>query len=40
MNVILLKPFSEKEVVTAVFQMGPLKAPGPNGFGACLYQDN
>lgn len=34
------KPFVEKEVEEAVFQMGGLKAPGPDGFIAAFYQKN
>ncbi|XP_074277325.1 uncharacterized protein LOC141600966 [Silene latifolia] len=34
----LSRPFTAKEVRTAVFQMGALKAPGPDGIPACFYQ--
>ncbi|XP_074293061.1 uncharacterized protein LOC141619965 [Silene latifolia] len=34
----LSRPFSAKEVRTAVFQMGALKAPGPDGIPAVFYQ--
>jgi hypothetical protein len=34
MNDGLLKPFEEKEVKDAPFQMFPTKAPGPYGFPA------
>jgi len=39
-NVDLIKPVTEKEIYDAVFQMDPHKAPGSDGFGASLYQDN
>ncbi|CAN6715757.1 unnamed protein product [Malus baccata var. baccata] len=32
MNQALLKPVSEDEIKTAIFKMGGLKAPGPDGF--------
>lgn len=32
MNDLLDAPFSEKEVADALFQIGPIKAPGPDGF--------
>lgn len=38
MNSDLCKPFSEQEIADALFQMGPLKAPGPNGFPARFFQ--
>ena len=40
MNTALCAPFSEKEVSNALFQMGPLKAPGTDGFPARFYQHN
>ena len=40
MNVNLCAPFSEKEVSDALFQIGPLKAPGPDGFPARFLQRN
>jgi exonuclease III len=40
MNQELLKPFSEDDIRTALFQMAPLKAPGPDGFPAGFYQTN
>ena len=38
MNDELCKPFSEQEISDALFQMGPLKAPGPDGFPARFFQ--
>jgi hypothetical protein len=38
MNEQLCKEFTEKEISDALFQMGPLKAPGPDGFPARFYQ--
>jgi hypothetical protein len=38
MNLGLSNDFSEKEISDALFQMGPLKAPGPHGFLARFYQ--
>jgi hypothetical protein len=40
MNQELLKPFSEDDIRTALFQMAPLKARGPDGFPAGFYQTN
>jgi hypothetical protein len=34
MNIDLCKPFSNEEIKIALFQMGPTKAPGPDGFPA------
>jgi hypothetical protein len=36
----LCAPFSEKEISDALFQIGPLKAPGPDGFPARFIQRN
>jgi hypothetical protein len=40
MNANLRAPFSEKEISDALFQIGPLKAPGPDGFPARFLQRN
>jgi hypothetical protein len=39
-NVNLCLLFSEEEISDAIFQIGPLKAPGPDGFLARFYQRN
>lgn len=38
MNESLIKPISEEEVRDTVFQLGPTKAPGPNGLNGLFYQ--
>ncbi|VVA24941.1 PREDICTED: reverse mRNAase [Prunus dulcis] len=38
MNGELMRPFSLEEVKDAIFQIGSLKAPGPDGFPAMFYQ--
>jgi hypothetical protein len=40
MNEHLLQPCTPEEVSQALQQMGPLKAPGPDGFSADFYQQN
>ena len=39
-NEILTAPFSEKEISDALFQIGPIKALGTDGFPARFYQRN
>ena len=39
-NMQLCAEFSEKEISDALFQIGPLKAPGPDGFPARFFQRN
>ena len=40
MNEELCKPFTDQEICDALFQMRPLKAPGPDGFPARFFQRN
>ncbi|KAK1602222.1 hypothetical protein QYE76_037526 [Lolium multiflorum] len=40
MNAGLTKPYTEAEVKTALFQMYPMKALGPDGFPAHFFQRN
>jgi hypothetical protein len=40
MNQFLNAPFDDAEVKTALFQMFPMKAPGPDGFPAHFFQRN
>jgi hypothetical protein len=37
-NEKLVAPITKEEVITALFQMHPDKAPGPNGFNLAFYQ--
>jgi len=39
MNSILLRDFSPEEVDQAISQMHPLKAPCPDGYGACFFRN-
>ena len=40
MNDNLCKDFTDEEISDALFQIGPLKAPGVDGFPARFYQRN
>ena len=40
MNDALCKPFTDDEISDALFQIGPLKAPGTDGFPARFFQRN
>lgn len=40
MNDALTRPILDSEVGDALFQIGPLKAPGPNGFPTRFFQRN
>jgi hypothetical protein len=40
MNENLCREFTDEEIANAIFQIGPLKAPGPDGFPARFYQRN
>ena len=40
MNLQLCKEFTDEEISDALFQIGPLKAPGPDGFPARFFQRN
>jgi len=40
MNDHLCREFSDEEISDALFQIGPLKAPGPDGFPARFFQRN
>lgn len=36
-NIKLCAPFTDEEISDAMFQIGPLKAPGPDGFPARFF---
>ena len=38
MNDELCREFTDEEIFNAMFQIGPLKAPGPDGFPARFFQ--
>ena len=40
MNARPCAEFTKKEIADALFQIGPLKAPGPDGFPARFFQRN
>jgi hypothetical protein len=40
MNAGLTRCFTPEEINEALAQMYPLKAPGPDGFGVCFYQQH
>jgi hypothetical protein len=40
MNADLCRDFMAEEISDALFQIGPLKTPGTDGFPACFYQRN
>jgi hypothetical protein len=40
MNLSLERAITVEEIEVALFQMAPLKAPGPDGLNACFFQHN
>ena len=38
--ICFVRNFSDEEIGDALFQIGPLKAPGPDGFPARFFQRN
>ncbi|KAM2494092.1 hypothetical protein ACFX1W_034230 [Malus domestica] len=39
-NLALTAPVTEEEIIVAAFQIPPTRAPGPDGFTGCFYQDH
>ncbi|KAM2566578.1 hypothetical protein TB1_009061 [Malus domestica] len=39
-NLALTAPVTEEEIIVAAFQIPPTRAPGPDGFSGCFYQDH
>ncbi|KAM2983667.1 hypothetical protein FF2_009561 [Malus domestica] len=39
-NLALTAPVTEEEIIVAAFQIPPTRAPGPDGFFGCFYQDH
>lgn len=39
-NVELIKPITDEEIKSAAFQLGSLKAPGPDGYSGIFYHNH
>lgn len=39
-NIALMAPVTEDEIKNVVFQIPPTRAPGPDGYSGCFYQDH
>ncbi|KAM1965307.1 hypothetical protein ACFX15_045668 [Malus domestica] len=39
-NLALTAAVTEEEIKTVVFQIPPIRAPGPDGYSGCFYQDH
>ena len=39
-NMMLTAPVTDGEIMEAFFQIPPTRAPGPDGFSGCFYQDH